>query len=74
MIFRKHDCIELLECKHFPTNSINEYEDCINRKAAVLVDSAVGTGMTLGDFFAAMNALNEVAEKAKELVTSQIIL
>ena len=31
----KHDCIELLECKHFPTNSIDEYEDCINRKAAI---------------------------------------
>lgn len=70
----KHDCRELLECKHFPTNSIDEYEDCINRKASVLVDSAVGTGMTLGDFFAAMNALNEVAEKAKELVTKQVVL
>lgn len=70
----KHDCTELLECKHFPTSSIDEYEDCINRKAAILVDSAVGTGMTLGDFFVAMDTLNEVAEKAKELVAKQIIL
>ena len=70
----EHNCKELLEYKRLRTSTFEEYEDCLNRKAAVLVDSAVGTGMTLSDFFAAMDALPEVAEKAKELVTSQIIL
>lgn len=70
----KHDCIELLECKHLPTNSIDEYEECINRKAAVLVDSAVGTGMTLEDFFAAMDDFVEVSIRAKKFAASRAIL
>ena len=70
----EHNCKELLEYKKLRTSTFEEYEDCLNRKASVLVDSAVGTGMTLGDFFAAMDALPEVAEKAKKLAAKKTTL
>lgn len=69
-----HSCKELLECKRAMTSSIDEYEDCLDRKAAVLVDSAAGTNITLGDFFAAMDELSEVAHKAKNLAASRTVL
>nr|DAQ07170.1 MAG TPA: hypothetical protein [Caudoviricetes sp.] len=72
--FMKHDCRELLEYKKPTYGSLDEYEECINRKARVLADSAVGTGMTLKEFFLAMDTLGEVAEKAKEFMTEQVVL
>lgn len=67
----KHDCRELLEYKRLASGSTTDYTDCLDRKAAVLVDSAVGTGLTLEDFFMAMDDLCEVAERAKKLAARQ---
>ena len=69
--FMEHNCKELLEYKKPTYGSIDEYEECINRKAQALVDSAIGTGVTLGDFFAAIDDFVEVAKKAKELAAKQ---
>lgn len=39
--FMRHDCRELLEYKRLASDSIADYTDCLDRKAAVFVDSAV---------------------------------
>lgn len=67
----KHDCRELLEYKRPSSGSTTDYTDCLERKAAIFVDSAVGAGLTLEDFFAAMDDLCEVAERAKKLAARQ---
>lgn len=67
----KHDCRELFEYKRLASSSITDYTNCLDRKAAILVDSAIGAGLTLEDFFAAMDDLCEVAEMAKKLAARQ---
>lgn len=68
-----HDCKELFEYKN-ALKSYDAYKDCVARKASILVDSAIGTGMTLEQFFHAMDELTVVVEKAKKLAANRIVM